>query len=638
MKALWPLSKSARHAGSDGEVERLWGVAMAKVINRRDLDFLLNEWLDMPSLLGRGSLVAPEVADIGAMLDAVQELAERDLAAHMQASDHEEPSLLADGTVRVLPAVAQDVLRIRRAGVFGAVFSEELGGLALPNVVYVAALGLLMGGCIATASYVLLTVANARLIGRFGNKNQINTFVRAQAAGESLGTMCLSESQAGSSLADIRTRADPDGEDALGKRFRLTGAKMWISAGEHDVTDNIIHLVLAKMRGADGQLAEGSEGISLFIVPKQLPDGTKNDISVAGLNHKMGYKGIPNCALNFGEGRHQPWGKAGAIGWLVGAPGEGLSQMFHMMNEARVSVGLGAAMLAYRGYLSSLSYARLRKQGRAPGIKSGAPRAIVEHADVKRMLLAQKSYAEGALALVLLSARLLDDQSGASDRQQREEAAELLALLTPVTKTFASEGAQQSLNWAIQVLGGAGYTQDYEIEQLYRDNRLNPIHEGTTGIQAIDLVGRKIRRDGGRRMALLRNRVEATIVAANEGPVLKHCAEALKSAWEQLRLATSCLLDEPEERRALALATPYLFAFGHAVVGWIWLDQSVVAARGLNDSISDSERHFRTSKINTCRYFCDFHLPEISAWLNPILVGHDLTIATPIEELLGEAP
>lgn len=609
---------------------------MPSVINRRDLDFLLNEWLDLPALLRRNRFDGHDGASVAAMLDVTQNIAETHLAHHLRQSDIQEPKLTPEGGVTVLREVARGVRLIAESGIFGAVFGRELGGLELPNVVYAAALGMLMSGSIATSSYVLLTVANARLLARFGTKPQIDAFARVQIAGESLGTMCLSESHAGSSLGDIRTRADDDGEDALGKRFRITGSKMWISAGDHDVTDNIVHLVLAKTPALDGRLPEGSRGISLFVIPKCLPDGTPNDVTVAGLNHKMGYRGIPNCALNFGEGRHQPWGKPGAVGWLIGVQGEGLPQMFHMMNEARVSVGLGGAMLAYRGYLLALEYARNRRQGRPPGTRSGEPIPIIEHPDVKRMLLAQKAYAEGALALVLLSARLLDEEASAPQPEQREEAAELLELLTPVTKTFPSELAQQSLHLAIQVHGGAGYTRDHEVEQLYRDNRLNPIHEGTTGIQAIDLVGRKLRCDGGARLQLLRARVRATIAAAEQEGPLRGIWRALELAWADIDHAVAALITEPDEQRALTYATPFLFAFGHAVVGWLWLDQAIVAARGLEGSDPSADRHFREGKLSACRYFCDFHLPEIHAWLNPIFVGSDVTRVITVEQFLGE--
>ncbi|WP_156678143.1 acyl-CoA dehydrogenase [Sphingomonas profundi] len=606
------------------------------VINRRDLDFLLFDWLCLNDVLAYPRFEGHSVDDVAAMLTVAQDLAETEIAPHLRDSDSIEPRFERDGRVIVLPAVADGVRRIAELGIFGAVFDHDLGGLQLPNMVYVATMGLLMSGAIATPSFMLLTVGNARLIAAFGSPEQVDAFARPQAAGEALGTMCLSEPGAGSSLGDIRTIARPDGEDDLGRRFRLFGNKMWISGGDHDITDNIVHLVLAKVPGEDGRMVEGTRGISLFIVPKILPDGAENDVVVAGLNHKMGYRGLPNCALNFGEGHRQPAGDAGAIGWLIGEVGRGLPQMFQMMNEARISVGLGGAMLAYRGYLLSLDYARNRLQGRRPGQRTGAQIAIAEHADVKRMLLAQKAYCEGALALVLYSARLLDDEtSGAGDAA--EQAGALLALLTPVTKTWPSEFAQRSLDLAIQIHGGAGYTRDYEVEQLYRDNRLNPIHEGTTGIQAVDLAVRKIRGDDGRTLHALRLRVEATIATAKGSARLAAQAEAVAAAWAQVDSATRRLLDIADDAAAIVHATPFLFGLGHAVIGWLWLDVAAAAERRLATADSGGERSYLDGKIAAGRYFAEFELPRVAAWLHPIALDTDVIAAMQIHQFLGEA-
>jgi alkylation response protein AidB-like acyl-CoA dehydrogenase len=502
------------------------------------MDFLLRDWLNISALLDRPRFAAHSADSIDAIMALAQDLAERELVPLLRPSDIEEPSMDVDGRVRVLPAVARAVQLLSEAGLFASVFDEALGGLQLPHTIYFATLGILMSATIATSSFMLLTVGNARLIVSFGNAAQIAAFAQPPISGRAMGTMCLSEPQAGSSLSDIRTRAAADGEDALGERYRITGSKMWISGGDHDVTTNIVHLVLAKVPDSSGRIVEGTQGISLFIVPKVLPDGGRNDITTVALNHKMGYRGLPNCALNFGEGRHQPAGGAGAVGWLVGKVGEGLPQMFQMMNEARISVGMGGAMLAYRGYLMSLDYARDRRQGRAVGDKNGAPVAIIEHADVKRMLLAQKAYAEGALALVLYSARLLDEQNTAETEQARQSAGELLALLTPVAKSWPAEWAQQSLNLAIQIHGGAGYTRDFEVEQLYRDNRLNAIHEGTTGIQALDLVGRKLRRYGAGRPR--RTPVTPHVYRWRRGR-RSHSATAAVTQFERFRRAFSRL-------------------------------------------------------------------------------------------------
>ena len=589
---------------------------MTTTIDRRNVDFLLKDWLRLGELTTWPRFADHSVDSVAAMLDLAQDIAERELAPSLRSSDRDEPALDARGDVVLHPPVAHAVKVMAQAGLFASVFDEAQGGLQLPHLVHIAVMGTLMSGAIAPASFVLLTVGNARLIAAFGNAAQIAAFAEPQIAGEAMGTMCLSESQAGSSLGDILTRAQPDGEDALGLRYRITGSKMWISGGDHDATSDIVHLVLAKVPGPDGKLPQGSRGISLFVVPKRLPGGERNDIAVAGLNHKMGYRGIPNCALNFGEGRFRPQGRAGAIGWRIGEAGSGLQQMFQMMNEARISVGVGAAMLAGRGYTLALAYARERRQGRLPGQAGGEQVAIIAHADVKRMLLAQKAIAEGALALVFYAARLLDEASHGPDRTLREDAAALLSLLTPIAKTWPSEWAQEALNLSLQVHGGAGYTRDLEIEQLYRDNRLNPIHEGTTGIQAIDLVGRKLRRDGGKAFGLLVGRVRATLSAAEGFTGLQAERAALAEAWTHAEQVVATLIASGDEARVLANATAMLSALGHLVVGWLWLDQALVCATAIRAGTDPENAAFVEGKLRTCRYFCEAELPRAQTWLS----------------------
>ena len=316
----------------DGKAERNPGQSPRMLIDRSDLDFLLHDWLEAGE--------DREIAD--AFLDLSERLAEDHFLSHYKRSDVEEPRL-DDGQVRICPAIRDALARYAELGFFAAGYPEEQGGLGLSHRLCAASFALFAAANVATAAYPKLTVANARLIAAFGSAAQFAMFARPQIEGRWFGTMCLSEPQAGSSLADIVTRAVPDGEDALGSRYRIAGNKMWISGGDQDASANIVHLVLAKLPGEDGALPEGSAGISLFIVPKILPDGARNDIAVAGLNHKMGYRGTANCLLNFGE-------RSGAIGWIVGAPGQGLRQMFRMMNEARLAVGLGAAALGCRGY------------------------------------------------------------------------------------------------------------------------------------------------------------------------------------------------------------------------------------------------------------------------------------------------
>jgi alkylation response protein AidB-like acyl-CoA dehydrogenase len=428
--------------------------------------------------------------------------------------------------------------------------------------------------------------------------------------------MCLSEPQAGSSLADIRTRALPQADG----RYRVFGNKMWISGGEHEIGENIVHLVLAKIPDADGRLPPGVQGISLFTVPRRLVDeagraGERNDVALAGINHKMGYRGTVNCLLNFGEGRFRTEGEAGAIGEIVGEPGEGLAIMFQMMNEARTTVGLGAAALGYTGFLHALDYARARPQGRLRGARDPAsPQVpIVQHADVRRMLLAQKAYASGALALCLYAARLDDDRRSLEDGDARRDAHLLLELLTPVAKSWSSQWGLVANELAIQVHGGYGYTREYNVEQFYRDNRLNPIHEGTFGIHALDILGRKTRPADGAALEKLSWRIARTIAAARPVPSLAVHARTLDDAWARIVDVTARLhaLDDADLR--LANASSYLEAFGHVVVGWIWLDQAVAAHALL--AHADADGDFLRGKLAACDYFFGWELPKVGAWL-----------------------
>jgi alkylation response protein AidB-like acyl-CoA dehydrogenase len=512
--------------------------------------------------------------------------------------------------VHVLPAVADAVREAAAAGLFGAPFPTDLGGLGLPQTAYFLALGILKAGVIGTASYVMLTVANARLIAAFGSPAQVQAFACPQIEGRALGTMCLSETQAGSSLADIRTRAILDGEDQLGRRYRIKGSKMWISAGDHDIREDIIHLVLAKIAGPRGDLPAGTGGISLFIVPSRLPSGAVNDLIVTGLNHKMGYRGLSNCVLSLGD-------EEGAVGWLIGEPGHGLVQMFHMMNEARVGVGLGAAMLGLRAHRLSVDYARERVQGRALGERPDAgiaPSPIIDHADVRRMLLTQKAYAEGALALVLACTRMIDEGQSANGKTG-SDATELLALLTPIAKTWPSEWALAANDIAIQIHGGYGYTRDFEVEQLWRDNRLNAIHEGTTGIQALDLLGRKIWKSKGVTLHLLGDRLMVAIGRASRCAETAPLAKRLEAAWRTLTDCVDRLFAAGDEKIALSGATPFQSALGHVVVAWLWLDIALFCV-GRRDDDPEADRVYLEGKLAAARWFIETELPRSTLWLD----------------------
>ncbi|MNS33820.1 putative acyl-CoA dehydrogenase AidB [compost metagenome] len=559
------------------------------LIVRRDLDFMLHDWLKMETLFATPAFADHSRESVDAVLDLSETLAADLFLPHYKASDEIEPRL-ENGQVVTLPAIKPALDQYAELGLFAAGFSEDLGGLGLPFLASMASFSFFAAANIATSAYPMLTTANARLIATFGSAAQVETFALPEISGRWFGTMCLSEPQAGSNLADVRTKAVANGEDHLGPRYRLSGNKMWISGGDQDISENIVHLVLAKIPLADGRLPDGTSGLSLFIVPKILPDGQRNDVSVAGLNHKMGYRGASNCLLNFGEGE-------GAIGWRIGEAGRGLQQMFLMMNEARIGVGLGAAALGYRGYRHALRYAQERIQGQGP---DGRAVAIIEHPDVRQMLLTQKVYVEGALALCLYCAKLVDQPDDA-------EAVALLGLLTPVAKTWPSEHGLAANDIAIQIHGGYGYTRDFDVEQLYRENRLNPIHEGTTGIQGLDLLGRKILRADSQGMAVLERRISETCKRARGVSNMAVLAEALTAAWAEVKQTIDAIQTLPPTAR-LDQATAFLRGFGHVVTAWLWLEQALAAGAVGSDAFLDG-------KVFACRFFYEFELPKARHWL-----------------------
>jgi butyryl-CoA dehydrogenase len=576
----------------------------SKLVSRRDLDFLLYEWLGVERLTECPRFADHSRATFDAALDLASRLAEEHFAPHNRRSDAEEPRF--DGTrVHIVPEVKAALDEFARAGLLAAAHEYEFGGMQLPYVLVQACLAHFYAANVSTSAYAMLTMANANVVKAFGTEEQKRRFLPPLLDGRFFGTMCLSEPQAGSSLADLRTRAEP----APDGTFRLFGNKMWISGGEHDMAQNIVHLVLARLPGAP----PGVKGISLFIVPKRLVNGdgslgAPNDVALAGLNHKMGYRGTVNCVLSFGE-------RDGAIGDLVGEPHHGLAYMFHMMNEARIAVGLGATMLGYTGYLHALDYARSRPQGRPLQDKDPeAPQVpIVEHADVRRMLLAQKSYAEGGLALGLFCALLVDERDQADAKAHRREAALLLDVLTPIAKSWPSQWGPEANSLAIQVHGGYGYTREYGVEQFYRDNRLNPIHEGTHGIQALDLLGRKVVMENGAGLALLARAMRATAETAGaaDDVDLVYWGNVLAESVADLEETTGALHAAGDPDRTLANASVYLEMTGHVVVAWLWLEQALVAQQ--RHAAGESDEAFYRGKLQACRYFFEWELPKTAA-------------------------
>jgi len=597
---------------------------------RPTLEFLLYDWLHAEQLTARERFADHSRETFDAVLDTCERIAREKYAPFNRTVDTEEPRF--DGEKVILPQATHDAWRaFAGSGMLSAAQDYAIGGMQLPYTVEAAA-GTFFAMASVSIGSGMLTVGNANLLLVHGTERQRKVFALNEFSGRWAGTMALSEPQAGSSLSDVATRAVPDGpdfeSDPLGPRYRLTGNKMWISAGEHELTENIVHLVLAKIPGPDRKLIPGTRGISLFIVPKWLVDtqgeltGVRNDVALAGLNHKLGWRGTTNTLLNFGEGRFPVEGKAGAVGYLVGRPHEGLRCMFHMMNEARIGVGTAAVMLGMAGYHAALEYARNRPQGRPVGPAGKDPAQpqvpIIRHADVKRMLLAQKSYCEGGLALELYCARLVDEQR-TGEPAAADEARLLLEVLTPIAKSWPSEWCLEANSLAIQVHGGYGYTRDFPVEQYWRDNRLNMIHEGTHGIQAADLLGRKVLMEGGQGLRKLADRIAATAARAQAQPELAEFATALREALQQVQSATRDAWATGNPAEALANAVPYMQAFGHMVVAWIWLDVALALRAG-------DDTPARQGRLAAARYFYRYELPRIGAWLR-VAASRDPTCA-----------
>ncbi|MFT0850207.1 acyl-CoA dehydrogenase [Achromobacter sp. F4_2707] len=568
------------------------------LINRDDLDFLLEDVVGSASLLERERYADHSRETFTAAIDTAYKLATQFFAPHNRKSDENEPTF--DGEkVTTLPEIKEAVKAFAQAGFLSATHDYDLGGMQLPITISQACLALFRAANVGTSAYCFLTAANANLIRAFGSEDQKRRFLPALLEGRWLGTMALTEPNAGSSVPDLRTTATPlpDG------RYAIKGQKIFISGGDHDLGENIVHLVLARLPDAP----PGAKGLSLFIVPKYRVDdegraGERNDVALAGLIHKMGYRGTTSTMLSFGE-------NDACIGECIGEPGQGLRYMFHMMNEARIGVGMGGTMLGYTGYRHALAYAQERVQGRLPGRNDPAtpPVAIIEHADVRRMLLTQKAYVEGALSLCLYAARLADDEKTHPDAQERETAALVLAVLIPIVKSWPARYCLAANDLAIQVHGGYGYTREYPVEQFYRDNRLNPLHEGTHGIQSLDLLNRKAGMKDGRALELLHQRVRDTVeqARATQDTNLTERADTLDAAWQQLRETTTVLLQASADdiMEGSANSAYYLDLFGHHVLAWLWLQQAVAAQKLLPQKPHLAD--FYQGKLAACDWF--FH-------------------------------
>ncbi len=589
-----------------------------KFFSDRNLKFVLYEVHDVVSLTQYDYYAEHNRKMFDMVLKAAGKLGKDLLFPVFEEMDRNQPELV-NGEVRVHPSVCKIMKEYGEGGWITARVPFDLDGEQLPHLMADACEYIFQCANYSANAYPGLTTGAANLIETFGSKELYDTYTPKMYKGQWQGTMALTEPEAGSSLSDITTMAEPTAEDY----YSIKGQKIFISAGDHDGVDNVVHLMLAKIEGAPA----GVKGISLFVVPKKRfgEDGrlVSNDVVTSGVYHKLGYRGCPIAQLSMGD-------KNDCRGWLVGKPHNGLKYMFLMMNSARIDVGLGAASMATAAYYAALDYSKTRRQGRNVSQKNPGlpPVPIIEHADVKRMLLFQRAVIEGSFSLLMQCSKYLDLQHVAGDEEKAKYSL-LLEILTPVAKSYPSEMGIQAISQGLQCLGGSGYCDDYSLEQYYRDARIHPIHEGTTGIQAMDLLGRKVLMQNGQAFNLFIDELQATISTAAEFPNLQGYAQQLKDALANLENVTGHLLEIAQGQGPeyfLADATLYLELFGIIAVAWQWLLQGIAIQKALNDNAKKKDLNFYHGKMITMQYFFEYELPKILGLTARLMRTDGLTV------------
>jgi butyryl-CoA dehydrogenase len=589
-----------------------------KFISERNLRFLLYEVLGALDLTQYPYFEDHDRESFDLVMDTALKMGRDILQPAFSEMDKEAPRF-EDGRVLVHPSVRTFMTESGQGGWIGASFPYDLGGQQLPLTIVLVNSLIFAAANYSASVYPGLTAGAAALITTFGSQDLIETFVPAMLEGRWQGTMALTEPQAGSSLADITTRATPTDQGW----YQVSGQKIFISASDHDGVDNVVNLMLVKIDGAP----PGVKGISLMVVPKLRPgaDGglESNDVAVAGLYHKLGYRGCPINQLALGENND-------CRGWLVGEPHQGLRYMFQMMNSARLDVGMAAAAIASAAYYASLEYAGERLQGRRLTDKDPTrpPVPIIEHADIRRMLLFQRSIVDGSLSL-LMQCGVYEDLSHHGPEEDRERHALLLDLLTPVAKSFPSEMGIWSVSQGLQILGGYGYCDEFPLEQHYRDVRIHPIHEGTTGIQGLDLLGRKVVMRSGQALLHWLDEVAATIGQGRDRPDLESYADRLEKAMDRLTAVTRHLSGfalSGDIPRFLADSTLYLEMFGYVAVAWQWLKQGLAAEAALAAGPSEQDQKFYQGKLVTMKYFFHYELPKIQGLAQRLEEADGLTL------------
>jgi alkylation response protein AidB-like acyl-CoA dehydrogenase len=575
------------------------------LLDDRTVEFILYELLDVEALCDLPDFGEHNRHTFDLLLTSARTLARRVLFPDYRTIDA-APPVLRDGRVFVHPLLKAAWPQLVDLGLIAATRGPEVGGSQLPLTVASLASAYLMAGNLSAYGFLGLTSGAAHLLEAFGSSELKARFMARLYAGEWTGTMALTEPQAGSSLGDIRTRATPTREG----HHLISGDKVFISAAAHDLAPNVVQMVLARIDGAP----PGSHGVSLFLVPNlREEDGelTDNDVAVSGLVHKIGWRGLPSCVLAFGE-------RSDCHGWLLGEPNRGLSQMFQMMNEARIMVGLNAVATASVAYQEALGYARERTQGRPAGVRDPASPQIpiLAHADVRRMLLRQKAIVEGGLALLASTARTADLAAHATDAEERRCSKLLLDLLTPVAKSFPAEAGFEATALALQVHGGYGYSSEYLPEAWLRDQKLNSLHEGTTGIQGLDLLGRKAVASGGAALHLFSDEVGRTLARARAAGLPPTWAEQLAEALAELVDTTTALAGRGaagDVEGMLAHSHDYLSLFCLVAIGWQWLSMAAVAQEALGHGAKPEDVGFYRGKLAAAQYWVVTELPRVTA-------------------------
>jgi butyryl-CoA dehydrogenase len=586
------------------------------------LKFLLFNVHQVENLLSKDRFKEYDKTSIDIFIDSVKSFSDNSLYPYIKDMD-EKPSYFKDGNIHVHPQFENILKKAGEMGLVGAMYDFEDGGMQLPSTIFHAAYFIMEAANNHVPGYIGLTAGSANLILSFGNQKLKDTYVPNMIDLSWGGTMCLTEPQAGSSLSDITTLAAPTDDNY----YLIKGQKIFISAGDHQFSNNFVHLVLARIKGAPS----GTKGVSLFVVPKNRPDEqgsfVHNDAVVAGEFEKMGQKGYCTTHLVFGD--HDD-----CRGWIVGEPNQGLFYMFQMMNEARIATGRMGTAIASAAYFSSLKYANERPQGRKlndSGQKNieEEQTLIINHPDIKRLLFSQKAIIEGSLSLILETANYVDKEMTSDDSKEKSDYNLLLELLTPIAKTYPAEQGIKSTSHAIQILGGYGFCSDFMPQQYYRDIRIIAIYEGTTGIQSLDLLGRKITQKNGKALELLATEIQQTIASANCHDELQPFADILLENLGLIKKVMSVLIPHAIKgnyERFLADASVFMDFFGTIVIGWQWLKIAANASTLLKNSNGNQPKEFYNSKIHTMKFFYTYELVKTKGLAKTLMNNEKLTI------------